>query len=900
MTLLVAGRTVIGYILKSLVRNIKGQVSIFFATTVVVLITFIAFIVNIGLFVKAKINLQNAVDAAAWSGAAVQARQLTNIAYLNWEMRNIYKEWLFKYYVLGNSSLDVIADGPTNPVNWRMNSIAGSQEQFGRDAYNFPSICINFQTPNSQVANICKIYSLPGLPVFNAVNAVGADQITTSFTNSLASAKMEACGRRSALNFLTANMWAYNVTGSPSLTSIAPEIAGERPGAFPSAFELALRIRNLERFVNRTPIYNGMCKDKGDASSPCNETIEDLQNENSPSNERPVKAYFAAYRNLGNEVDSEMKASLTITELPPKAVVSGASNSLSNLLIPTQYQKKFYLDLKLMTLNLATFFTTFASADINQVDHGLGGPLVGEAGRCDATKVALPVPGYPLGFVKSPRVLTYYAVKGTANWVGLFNPFQIQGQGIKLTAYAAAKPFGGRIGPMLFDVFQESTLVFPRDSQLKKTSSGNIIGFNYQLDDIISWNGSANANVSSGFVSGAPLPLDPNFWLQNVDNAVGGWTTDSNIVFGLPNIVYDYATSASNPDEYYSSDKISLMTIDGNLSAGLYNADVLSKFRQNLPQLDTSGNRPLTPDEVDRAIKRVRGPTLYEANNYLIPTPEELNSELGVVSFGATNGTYPGSGTYKMDLFAPLFSDIPGGMYPNYQAAIGVLDTYLNNQRPAVEKFRDAMNNVSNAIADLRSPNGDLIGAAAAAGFSDPDAAGLPTCKSLAGKFIFFFLGNNANNVLFRNTDCVDPDSGATFKSMQESLAARWADGANGIGDIYSSEYTVSDDIKSRVFTAYRPGPLHDASPFGVWKKTVGGPTDEKMWRNFYSTKFIEVGSLLKGGNYDATRSGFPIISEGNSSHGEIDELKITHGGGEFENPLDLTGISVDISNVFN
>lgn len=65
----------------------------------------LAFIINIGLFVKAKINLQNAVDAAAFAGAATQSRQLTNIANVNWEMRNTYKEWMFKYYILGQMGL---------------------------------------------------------------------------------------------------------------------------------------------------------------------------------------------------------------------------------------------------------------------------------------------------------------------------------------------------------------------------------------------------------------------------------------------------------------------------------------------------------------------------------------------------------------------------------------------------------------------------------------------------------------------------------------------------------------------------------------------------------------------------------------------------------------------------
>ena len=77
-----------------------GQVSVFLGMSLLVIISLLAFVINVGLFVKAKINLQNAVDAAAYAGAAAQARQLTNIGYLNYELRNNYKEWLFKYYVV--------------------------------------------------------------------------------------------------------------------------------------------------------------------------------------------------------------------------------------------------------------------------------------------------------------------------------------------------------------------------------------------------------------------------------------------------------------------------------------------------------------------------------------------------------------------------------------------------------------------------------------------------------------------------------------------------------------------------------------------------------------------------------------------------------------------------------
>ena len=83
-----------------MIKSNRGQLSIFMGITLIIVMSMLAFIINVGLFVKAKINLQNAADAAAFSGAATQARQLTNIGYVNWELINTYKEWMFKYLSL--------------------------------------------------------------------------------------------------------------------------------------------------------------------------------------------------------------------------------------------------------------------------------------------------------------------------------------------------------------------------------------------------------------------------------------------------------------------------------------------------------------------------------------------------------------------------------------------------------------------------------------------------------------------------------------------------------------------------------------------------------------------------------------------------------------------------------
>jgi hypothetical protein len=90
-----------------------GQISIMIAVMMSTFILFFAFVINTGMLIHAKINIQNAADMAAYAGASVQARQLTQISYLNYEMRRQWKKFLFRIYVLGNLYQDSFPKGPS-------------------------------------------------------------------------------------------------------------------------------------------------------------------------------------------------------------------------------------------------------------------------------------------------------------------------------------------------------------------------------------------------------------------------------------------------------------------------------------------------------------------------------------------------------------------------------------------------------------------------------------------------------------------------------------------------------------------------------------------------------------------------------------------------------------------
>jgi hypothetical protein len=102
-----------------------------------------------------------------------------------------------------------------------------------------------------------------------------------------------------------------------------------------------------------------------------------------------------------------------------------------------------------------------------------------------------------IGVSKDPKTLTYYAVKLKARAKLLFNPWG--SDGIELKAYAAAQPFGSRIGPAL------------------------------TIDSWVRKNAKANIPISNASSTGAPpmKPLEqvPNLPISEGDTLDLGWNT---------------------------------------------------------------------------------------------------------------------------------------------------------------------------------------------------------------------------------------------------------------------------------------------------------------------------------------------------------------------------------------
>lgn len=846
----------------------KGQMTIFFALTMILIISLMAFIVSVGIFVKAKINLQNAVDAAAWSGAAVQARQLTSISYLNWEMRNVYKEWMFKYYVLGQISMpktDIGALAQNSPMDFRLPNLDPTEPD--KDFFNIPSICIHF----GQAANICSIYTIPGLPRFEPVNLPGLDETHTVMINELVKAKAQDCSKRSDLNFVTAVNWAYGVkadtnnANSSSVFADAPQIALNRHGAWPIAFELALRVRNIEKILNESP--KSVCIGGADCLD-----IQSLdQSGGVPLHERTVKAFWAAYRNLGNSgtvntTDGpindglDMKNSFKLTELPPTEF-RPEDISLSSALIPSASDRtKRYIDLRVYLLNLVTFYSAFVSQTKKDAS-------VPAEAACSVTKVALPVPGYPFGFEKNPEIMTYYAVKGEANFTGLFFPFT--NQSVKLTAYAAAKPFGGRIGPKLFALGGDNQSVKAREDAQSRS-------FSYLTG--------VSPDVAV-FTLGYPMPIAGNFWVQNPNDTVGGLPqSGSAIKFAIPNMIYDTVSEESITAQIGGGSFLQSLSREpapnlGNATrAGLYDSSQFLAFKNNLLRtgIFNPGDPTLSSSIIDHAILSSRAPTKYEALNYLIPNVrnEALDPQLETPAYIQNIPDDSGEpiAPIQYQILAPLFG--AGTHFPGIEDIRASLNEYVNLNSGAVDTYTQALEAVANQIlADSRTLDFDFtrdLYVQAARTVHTPDL----DCNSLAGKFVRFF-----ND---------DGNSGCPV-NLRQNIIQSWnnRNDQNPLFQNYfrsSYVHPSSNTLENRpdLMTAFMPGVRQGATLDAIISHPFfpgGTNKDQLARRNFYSTKFISFKNVASN-----NLGGFAVYSEGTNKQ----PSDINAGVTTLRNPLNV------------
>lgn len=365
-------------------------------------ILFFAFVVNTGMLVNAKINLQNATDLAAYAGAAVQARTLNQISYLNYEMRRQYKKFLFRYYVMGNMSQDPF---PRAPGGGKTVPEWGPTAGIG---YGAPTVCMIFNASD----NFCHLNKLPKItiPTGNKLDTINETLI--SQLKAIEAIRKDNCLKIGFTNTAVMRLWLWNT--DPNLDKIQEALTPELQrsvntirglafglGLIPRELILRERIRTLNDYVNQAPA-KGVKLD----------TLGALQGGQDPAtHERTIQAFLSAYYTLGNHAFPSDE--IVMDELTP-----------STLLKLNDIKARF---------------------DAYAIDFRLDDPSADSSDCSPFVTVDTLRKDAVFGVAKDREVLTYYAVRLKAKAKIMFSPFG----DVELKAYAAAQPFGSRIGPEL-------------------------------------------------------------------------------------------------------------------------------------------------------------------------------------------------------------------------------------------------------------------------------------------------------------------------------------------------------------------------------------------------------------------------------------------------------------------
>jgi len=399
----------------------RGQVAIFVALIFQILFVFFAMMINIGLLVHHKINLQNSVDLAAYYGAMKQAEVMNAVAHINFQIRQSLKLLTFRYRHMGQFGDLKYPGRPANNVY--------TDEAAEPANEHFPQFCIVYtpfdHTNVSGSETYCKesgrrsTYSIPKPPV-PSYGGHGLFGFNTGFIAAVQSARKsieDDCKEKRALSLFT--MLSF-------VRSYKIDIAQRKQ----LAISLARRIssttdtmKDLDNESIKTGIENTLKK---------NLTYQNKDNveftvENSLSNEK-----------CGNPSDQDA---------PPRWLVEKFIWPIFWAFIgkcggeTMQYQG--------MPITENPFTSSSVDANLKQViEDPKWKPLLQEIFPfIEEPDGTIPKTNYyksSMGFEKNPWCMSYIAVKAKSKPK---IPFSLPFGDVELEAKAYAKPFGATMGP---------------------------------------------------------------------------------------------------------------------------------------------------------------------------------------------------------------------------------------------------------------------------------------------------------------------------------------------------------------------------------------------------------------------------------------------------------------------
>lgn len=394
--------------------NETGQMSIFVALIFQVLFVFFAMVINVGLLVHDKINLQNAVDLGAYYAAQRQAEIMNEIAHINYQMRQDWKLLAWRYRVLGTLGREGKANPPpesTKPPALKSNPGGPDTEWINPDyGQEDPSVCVSNENWREMVINsdsdenYCKQpfgYTIPQIPsVVVIAPFVGGVGASAAFTRMAQDQQRLSCQNAGPRNWVFAMQMLY-------------------------AYKLSIATRKELIWELRKNLIASDMKDRN---------LEDVAQ----------GALVTVQKNLtvANKNGFVKEAFKVINGLADSACNRGDEGEFvlpevktSPLLIYTAYNCSGG---STQLMRLHNDISVLDSGQVSSYDpSGLFRNLSNEPEQNSPYFSSL-------GFEKNPWCMAYMGVKAKTK---THKPFAPLGKDIELEAKAFAQPFGGRIGP---------------------------------------------------------------------------------------------------------------------------------------------------------------------------------------------------------------------------------------------------------------------------------------------------------------------------------------------------------------------------------------------------------------------------------------------------------------------
>lgn len=429
-------------------KNQKGQVAIFVALIFQVIFVFFALLINVGLLVHHKINLQQSVDLAAYYGAMKQAESLNAIGHINFQIRQAWKLLTWRYRVLGTFGFQGGNAAPTPP---------GSPV--------FPEFPLNINTIPATVNG-----SLANQPSTKCL--IGGDRVSTADIPFFCIGHVGMLGWKGADENnckISCGQIAENASSISKIPSVGTSITpfgGSVAGSVNSAINTAnLNLQTqcealgpkgmdmLARFIasyylEETARSKTLLMLAANLSKDDPEKILDLDGNLVLDGVKKTLKYNLTEANASSLNDSKIKILNGLSD-PNCKLSKNPADIASKKANDTQFLKRIEFSFVQFYMYACSWDGTRANYVPGTIFDPTGTGILGALkANANLSSLIMSLEGadnqkFSVGYEKNPWCESYYSVKAESEPKIPFLPLSK----IKLTALAVAKPFGGSVGP---------------------------------------------------------------------------------------------------------------------------------------------------------------------------------------------------------------------------------------------------------------------------------------------------------------------------------------------------------------------------------------------------------------------------------------------------------------------